>query len=202
MPDTGPPWNIPYVEDTDLVRDYPQASEDLADAIAAGLDAAGGLVAVKHVLKTNTFVASSIAGGANVAVDDLSITHTVADAANRLIITAYFGVAGSSSGHGSTGIAVAQDATLIAIGGSDGNRTPVGAGGWTSAVTGVDQIVVSTPSVTFVHTPGAGAKTYTVHAINVRSVTETLYVNRTQADTNSGDYPRAASALVIQEVKV
>jgi len=35
--DTGAPWNIPFAEPTDLVRDWPQLSEDVADAVAAGL---------------------------------------------------------------------------------------------------------------------------------------------------------------------
>ena len=38
MPDTGAPYFIPYVEPTDLVRDYPDASEDLALAIVAALE--------------------------------------------------------------------------------------------------------------------------------------------------------------------
>jgi hypothetical protein len=37
MPDTGAPWSIPYAEPSDLVRDWPALSEDVADAVAAGL---------------------------------------------------------------------------------------------------------------------------------------------------------------------
>lgn len=40
MPDTGAPWNIPYIDPTDLVIDYPVANEDMADAVAAGLTSA------------------------------------------------------------------------------------------------------------------------------------------------------------------
>ena len=38
MPDTGLPWEIPYLDGTEFVKDYPQASEDLADAIVDALD--------------------------------------------------------------------------------------------------------------------------------------------------------------------
>ena len=38
MPDTGSPYEIPFLDGTELVRAYPQFSEDLADAIVAGLD--------------------------------------------------------------------------------------------------------------------------------------------------------------------
>jgi hypothetical protein len=41
MADTGAPWFIPYAEPADLVRDWPGLSEDVADAVAAGLTAAG-----------------------------------------------------------------------------------------------------------------------------------------------------------------
>jgi hypothetical protein len=41
MPDTGAPWNIPYVENADLVRDWPADSLLVANAVAAGLSAAG-----------------------------------------------------------------------------------------------------------------------------------------------------------------
>jgi hypothetical protein len=203
MPDTGAPWNIPYVDPTDLVRDYPQASEDLADAIADGLDAAGGLVAVKSALFTGTQTASVAATG-NVAVTNLSITHTLASATNRLIISAYFGAAADSGTVKAVSIAVADDGTLIGIGDADGSRTRVGAGGPVQG-TGVanSNLVVSMPSVTFVYEPGdTNAHTYTVRAINVDLNTRTLFINRTEADGNSGDRPRASSSLVIQEVKV
>ena len=50
MADTGAPWNIPFVEPTDLVRDYPAADEAQALAVAAGLTAA----AVGKVLQVVT----------------------------------------------------------------------------------------------------------------------------------------------------
>jgi hypothetical protein len=40
MADTGAPWSIPYAEPSSLVRDWPELSEDVADAVAAGLSAA------------------------------------------------------------------------------------------------------------------------------------------------------------------
>jgi hypothetical protein len=42
MPDTGAPWNIPYVETADLVSDWPADSLALANAIAAALSDTGG----------------------------------------------------------------------------------------------------------------------------------------------------------------
>ena len=200
MPDTGAPWNIPYLEPTDNPRVYPAASEDLAEAIADGLDAAGGLVAVKHALFTGT-QSNSTAAGANFAVTDLTITHEVADAANRLIISAFVGAMANSLGEGQVGIAIHDGTGLIAIGDADGTRTRVTSGSENTAFGGGNNTVVS-PAITFVHTPGAGSKTYTVRAINIDSATLTVHVNRSNVDSNAANMVRAASSLVIQEVKV
>ena len=200
MPDTGAPWNIPYVASTDLVSDWPADSLALANAIDAGLDAAGGLVAVKHALFTGTQT-NSTASGANFAVTDLSITHTLADSSNKLIISAYFGSAGNTNGTGRVGLAVADDGTLIAIGDAASNRTRIGAGG----LVGPDTFsaVVTMPSMTFVYEPGdTSAHTLTVRAINIDPGTETIYINRSEDDSDNAGRQRASSGLVIQEVKV
>ena len=159
----------------------------------------GGLVAVKSVLKTDIFSAS-VAAGANVAVTGLSITHEVQDPANRLIISAFFGAANSTADIGQIGLAVHDGTGLIAVGDSAGGRTPVTAGG---AVAGTgDQRVVTMPSVTFVHTPGSGSKTYTVRAVNLRDSTRPLEINRSRSDVNNESSSRTVSSLVIQEVAV
>ena len=205
MPDTGAPYFIPFADPTDLVRDWPALSEDVAEAVADGLDAAGGLVAVKHVLKTDTFVSGSVAAGDNVAVPDLSITHAVADAANRLIITAYFGVSANSGRTASaTAIAVMAGATLLGLGDADENRTRVGAGGRFHTGGTFDNQISAPLSVTFVHAPNTtDAVTYTVRIFNLdSSSSRTLYVNRNEQDIDSPFFPRGSSALVIQEVKV
>jgi hypothetical protein len=198
--DTGLPWELPYPLPTDLVRDGADDIKALAEATATGLSAAGGLVAVKHALFTGT-QSASVTGSNNVAVTNLSITHTMADASNKLIVSAYFGNASSSGERGDVGIAVADDGTLVAIGGADGSRTRVGAGGNVSPSEGTR--IGTMPSVTFVYEPNdTNAHTYTVRAINIDSTTRTLFINRTSRDFNNAVDARATSALVIQEVKV
>jgi hypothetical protein len=176
----------------------PFATETYVDN---AIDTNGGvIIAVKHALFTGTQT-NSTASQANFAVTDLSITHTLADAANKLIISAYFGAAANSLGRANVGIAVADDGTLIGIGDADGSRTRVAAGG----VVGPDTFdqVVTMPSVTFVYEPGDTAShTYTVRAINIMNGTETLYINRSELNDNAAYIPRASSGFVIQEVKV
>jgi hypothetical protein len=176
----------------------PFATETYVDN---AIDTSGGvIIAVKHALFTGTQT-NSTATGANFAVTDLSITHTLADSSNKLIISAYFGAAAESSGFCRVGIGVADDGTLIAIGDAEGSRTRVGAGGIVSS--GSANYVVTMPSVTFVYEPGDTAShTYTVRAINIMVDTRTLYINRNQEDANGADRPRASSGFVIQEVKV
>ena len=158
------------------------------------------LVAVKHALFTGTQT-QSLAGGANVAVTDLSITHTLADAANKLIISAYFGTAANSTQGGDVGLAVDDGGTFIGVGAADGSRTRLGAQAAVNG-SGINSIRTN-PAVTFVYEPGdVLAHTYTVHAINTDTSTRTLYINRAEGDANSAFWVRAASGLVIQEVKV
>ena len=161
----------------------------------------GGLVAVKHVIKTNVFSASVNAGN-NVAITDLSITHEVQDPANKLIITAFFGTASMSTLAVSVGIGIARDGTLISVGDSAGNRTSVTAGGEITANNTSPLRQVTMPHITIVDTPGAGSKTYTVRGINTSGSNGTLFVGRAPDDSDLASRTRAASAIIIQEVAV
>ena len=104
------------------------ASGSTLDLSAGAVFTAGSIIAVKHALFTGTQTASVAASG-NVAVTDLSITHTLANSSNNLIISAYLGSVGHSQNYGQTGLGVADDGTLIGIGDAAGNRTRVGAAG-------------------------------------------------------------------------
>jgi hypothetical protein len=160
---------------------------------------AGTVIAVKHALFTGTQT-NSTAAGANFAVTNLSITHSLANAGNTLIIFAYFGAAGSTEQRGRVGIAVADTGTLIGIGDGSGSRRRVAAGGEIATNDGVN--VVTMPSISFGYAPGStSSRTYTVRAINIRGETQTLYINRSQNDSNAGFISRASSGLTIMEVK-
>jgi hypothetical protein len=182
---------VTYREDANTVEVYNGSA-----FVPVGSDP--GLVEVKSALFTGTQTAS-VASQANVAVTDLSITHEVADASNKLIISAFLGAAGHSGGQGNVGLAIHDGTSLIAIGDASGTKTQVTAGGIIDGAGSVYDVTM--PSVTFVHTPGAGSKTYTVRAINMDDTTETLYINRSVNDSDQFS-PRAVSSIVIQEVSV
>jgi hypothetical protein len=162
------------------------------DAVASGF---GGLVAVKSAIFTGT-QSVSVAGNGNAAITNLSITHEVADPANRLIISAFIGALAQNIA--GMGMAVHDGTDLIAIADVSGSRPRTMVGGQIAA--SVQSYTVTQPSGTFVHTPGAGSKTYTLRVINVSSTTQTLFINRESRD-GAAD-PRTVSSLVIQEVKV
>ena len=96
MADTGAPHFIPYVEPTDLVREYPAADEAQALAVAAGLTAAGNAGIGSNVVqavKTDTFVTTD--GLDN--VPGLSVTITPTSATARVLLIASVNYAATDS---------------------------------------------------------------------------------------------------------
>ena len=96
MPDTGAPWNIPYVEAADLVSDWPADSLALANAIDAGLDAAGNAGIGSNVVSTfknNTFSTTSTS---LVPITGLSATITPTTASSKVLVVVHI-MAGTST---------------------------------------------------------------------------------------------------------
>ena len=194
MPDTGAPWNIPYVAGTDLVADWPTDSQTLAEAIADGLDAAGGIVAVKTVTKTDTQTAS-LTSGASTGITGLTIAHAVADAANRVVLIASVALNHSTSFR--PGAAITAGGTQLDLGDAASSRTRVQFSGYGQST------YMVTLSSQAVHTPGSTSSiTYGVDLINIATGTETLYVNRSVDDSDNAARPRGSSSLILFEVKV
>jgi hypothetical protein len=164
---------------------------------AIGGSIAGSVIAVKHAVFTGTQTAS-LTAGANIAVTDLSITHEVANPANKLIITVFMGAVGNDGGNGNQGVAVHDGTGFIAIGDAAGSRSRITAGG--RITSGTLNEVVANPSFTIVHTPGSGSKTYTVRVLNNATITQVHYINRSALDADNLFNVRAVSSLVIQEV--
>jgi hypothetical protein len=202
MPDTGAPWNIPYVDPTDLVRDYPQASEDLADAVAVGLSAANnaGIGSnVVHAARTTT-QSSSVAAGGVVAVADLTCTFTPTSNTAKVLLLVSIAVSSGSTGGAGVNIIVKRDGTAIAIGGADGNRTQVTAGSGGSLNVGGIRGIGSGVALLIDAPASAVAVDYTVDIHNTSAGTETLVVNRGGPDDNISASGRASSTITAIEV--
>jgi hypothetical protein len=201
MADTGLPWELPYPVDTDLVRDGASAIQALAEATADGLDAAGGLVEVKTVVKDSPESASTATGGI-FAPSGLSITHEVADASNRLILFGFFGALASNSGNANVGVAFHDGTGLFGLGAAGTGQATVTGGGYQVNFGSGGNRLVRPVHFHIVHTPGTGSKTYSIRCINMDTLTKTLYVNRSESDAADANNPRSISVFTLMEVKV
>jgi hypothetical protein len=161
----------------------------------------GTILEVVSTTKTDAFSAS-VAAGSNVAVTGLSITHEVQNSSNKVLLSVNVGAISSSGGEdGAPAIALYDGTNLIGIGDADGSKIRVGSGGRTMGTgSGNTGLVVYTPTIQLLHTPGSGSKTYTVQLQNVGDSTFTLYANRAATEFDDTRSPRAASSFTLMEV--
>jgi len=199
MPDTGAPWNIPYVAGTDLVADWPTDSQTLAEAVADGLSALP-VQQVVSTTKTDTFSEAGLTGGGLTAlVTGLTATITPSSATNKVLVTVSIGTVGNdgaSAGRG-TGIVLMRDATQIAVGDTAGNRTPITAA---QAIIGTGDFA----ALTFSYLDSPATTSAVVYGVklfcNTGAGSFTLYLNRTASDGNTAGIGRTASTITVQEI--
>jgi hypothetical protein len=196
MPDTGLPWEIPYAAPADLVRDWPALSEDVADAVAAGLSAASNAGIGSNVVqtvKTNTFTTTS---SSFTDVTDLEVTITPTSSSSLVLVLVQLNAATTpATGGSSGGWRLMRGATAIYIGDADGLRSRGSGRVSTRELSGAT--LLSYGGV-FVDTPASSlAVTY---GVEVFTGAGTLFVNRTQPDTNEATEVRTASSIVAIEV--
>ena len=111
MPDTGAPWNIPFLDGTELVRAYPDFSEDLADAVAAGLTAAGVVKQIVTAIPTAVFSTTS-----STFVDVTGYTANITPTASDSTIVGLLGFRYSSSDTSNNAARILRDATVVSLG--------------------------------------------------------------------------------------
>jgi hypothetical protein len=194
MPDTGAPWNIPYADPTDLVRDWPQLSQDIAEAVADGLDNAGFVKQVVQTVKLDTF--SSTTAGWN-AVTGLAVTITPTSDTNKIILLGQFNVANSNTANAHAAVRVTGGNAGTFVGDADGSRTR-------SAINfGTDVAIADFATVgssSFVYMDSPGVTTAVTYQVEVNRNAGTIFVNRSSTDSNSALYQRSASSIVAIEV--
>lgn len=177
---------ITYLEDTDAVEKY--------DGSAFVNVSPGGLVAVKDVLKTDTF-SVSLSAGANTTVTGLSIDHALSDAGNKLLL--YASVNGGRE-FGYAGLAFSADGTLINVGDAASSRISL----HSTTQTNDSNVSPSLP-MSSSYSPGTTSTiTYAINVFNLRTVTDTYYINRSPNDTNAVTIARASSSFILMEVAV
>jgi hypothetical protein len=199
MPDTGAPWNIPYVDPTDLVRDYPQASEDLADAIADGLDAASNAGIGSNLVqtvKTDTFSTTSTS---YTNVTGLSAAITPTSTTSRIL--ALLHISGSiqqQEGSGTVNVRLTDGTNTSEVGTSDGSRSQSSVAIARDATSNSNGVTHS--AMAWLYTPGVATEVTITAQIFRGGTAGTAFVNRSPSDDNGAATTRTVSSLTLIEV--
>jgi hypothetical protein len=184
MPDTGAPWNIPYVAPTDNPRVFPAADEAQALAIAAGLSGAASAgigTNVVQTVKTDTF---SIASSTFTDVTGLNVSITPTTNTSKVLVMVYVFVAGDP------GIAPIQARLLR-------GSTVIfeSAGGSVKSFAAYEQAGERAGGYTPVFLDSPGVNTSVNYKVQVRIATGTGYVGRT-----AGNQTHSATSITAIEV--
>jgi hypothetical protein len=197
MADTGAPWNIPYVEPTDIPRGYPQDSEDLALAVAAGLSAAGNAGIGANVVQAVKLDAFSTTSTSYTTVTGLSATITPSTATAKVLVIAQVSLAYFSTGND-------QGVFLRISGGNAGTYIGDAAGSREQAaayVTSRAELngVAFQQTVVFLDSP-ASASPVTYGVDVKRASASEVRINLSQTDSNNTNFGRTVSSITVIEV--
>jgi hypothetical protein len=193
MPDTGAPWNIPYVAPTDNPRVYPAADEAQALAIAAGLTTASVIRQVVQTVKTDTFSTTSTS---NVTITGLEVTITPAANTHKVLLIATVNASDVSSGTSVSFQLAGGNATSF-VGDAAGSRIRAAAGYDIQSIGGNDIM-----QRTFVYLDSPATTSATTYAVQIRTNTAgTVQVNRSRTDSDGSRYLRTASSITAIEVQ-
>jgi hypothetical protein len=151
MPDTGAPWNLPYPADSDLVRNGAQDIEDLADAVALGLSAAGNAGIGSNTVQTTKLNQFSTTSTSFVDITNYSVTITPTSETSKVLVLAHLTYS-NSSGANITYINLVRNSTNILEGtsGTAGRQVTLTAGiqTATSSIMNGAVVFLDSPSTT------------------------------------------------------
>jgi len=189
MPDTGAPWNIPYVAGTDLVRDWPTDSQDVAEAVADALDVIndGGIgTNVVSALKTDAFSTTS---SSPTAVTGLSVTITPSSATSKILVIGFVHVGAAAAAAANSDVTLLRDSSAIAVStagaifnATAGPRIVAATGNLFSATISVLDSPATTSAVQY--------------DIGLSSAASTAYINRAGATAQNG-YVSSITAIEV-----
>jgi hypothetical protein len=151
---------------------------------------------VVSTAKTDTFSAS-VAAGAQTAVTGLSVAITPSSATSQILVMATVTM-GTTTGANSMYFSLTKGGSKIGVGAAAGSRQQ--ATGGAGADTGLAR-TNSGGSITFLDSPATtSATTYAVTVGHTSGVTQTLYVNQSEPDSNDVYIYRTISTITVMEI--
>jgi hypothetical protein len=170
-------------------------STAVAGYVPEDVDAGGKILQVVSTAKTDTFSASLAAAG-TAAITGLSASITPSATSSKVLVTVT--VNGSNSLNlGTSVFRILRGATLIGAGDTASDRGRISSYSYGST----DGAGMSSSTFTFLDTPNTtSSTTYSVEAFQPYGGTFTVYVNRTNSDTDQARFTRAASSITLMEV--
>ena len=149
---------------------------------------------VVQTVKSDTFSASTAGVSWTSDVTGLTASITPSSASSKILVS--LNIHGTSSA-ASVIYRLRRGSTSIGIGSSVGSRAAASGG----VVTGGGNFAMASSSMIFLDEPATtSSTTYAVQLYNYDSSTFTLYVNRTNTDTDNGNHFRPISTLTLFEV--
>jgi len=183
-----------------------QFGEDDSEALASDLLNLGmgsvsdaftnlaGVLQVVSVTKTDTFSAS-VAQDAQTDITGLTAAITPSATSSGVRVQAVISV-GEPNASGTPVVILKRGATSIGVGDAEGDRGRATAGTVVDSIAGTSNIVVD-----FLDTPASTSEqTYSFKIMHTSNVTATVYVNRSQDNTDLVRRYRTISTLTLTEV--
>ena len=191
-----PIYSIPFAEPTDLVRDWPELSEDVADAVEAaiaGVPVLAGIGSnVVSVTKADPFTTTSTSF---VAVDGLAATITPTAATSKVLVIVQMYMRDGSNTR-TINFRLMRGSTAISIGDAAGSRERA-TGAFVHTGAGTHHTFAM--NAAFLDSPGVD--TATTYSVQIGSSSASTYaVNSSFTDADEGRATRTTSSITLIEV--
>ena len=178
-----------FLKDSDSLTYYSGA----AWVTFTGGGAAGSVLQVVSTTKTDTYSASIVSAGFSGIITGLTATITPSSVSSKILVMCNVSF-GANTGFTASGI-LFRDSTAIGVGDAASNRTQANSAAGPYAVA-VAPIVFST-----LDAPASTSEiVYGAKLHNSEGSTQTYYVNRGNADTDSARFARFSSTITVMEV--
>ena len=169
------------------------AAKLASGAITAGALPSGTVIQAKHVIKTDTFQTSSSSWN---DIPNLNTSITMTSSSNKVLVLVNLCILNGTTTGSTSAVqrTTSGSSSFIGIAQSGyGSRQNGGSAELYEPRSDTSKSV----SYTVEDTPGAGTHTYTVM---VDPNSYSLYVNRSESDSDAADFVRGTSSLIVMEI--